>query len=48
MTALRTALSTIPPRQRLAAGLMFATCIGLAISGWVLLANSIQTVGGAL
>ncbi len=45
MTALRTALSTIPLRDRIAAGLMFATCIALAISGWVLLANSHPLIG---
>ncbi len=45
MTALRTALSTIPPRQRLAAGLMLATCIGLALAGLSFLANSHPLIG---
>lgn len=45
MNALRTALSTIPPRQRLAAGLMLATCIALWAAGLVFLANSHPLIG---
>lgn len=45
MTTLRIALSTIPLRDRIAAGLMFATCIALWAAGLVFLANSHPLIG---